>query len=137
MLQATTLAEGDVDLSVPDQMTLLGRVYKAVVEKKPPDLPHICHGCASHVIDADGDIECSWWYMYKGGSLAGKRVHSLAQDHLKSCGHIYSGDQRRIYLEVVQIAPVEPGENGYIPDTFIPGKDIHAVTRLVCKGINR
>lgn len=132
-MQSITLAEGAVDFSVPDQMTLLGRVYKAVVEKRPPDLPYICHGCASHLIDADGGNECSWWYMYAEGSLAGSRVYSLAQDHLGQCGHIYSGDQRRIYLEVIRIIPVGPGENGYIPDTFIPGKDIHEVTRILCK----
>lgn len=126
----TTIPEEDVDLSVPDQMTLLGRVYKAVELKFDPLTSHVCSGCASN---DEANTECFWWYMFRGEESPGTRVYSLAQDHLKPCGHIYMGNMRRIYREVIPILPVEPGENGYVPDRFIPGNEIHAVTKILCK----
>lgn len=123
-----------INLSIPGRMGVEGVMYEERVLPYDPSAVFssgisICSGCAS----ATGTLSCSWYVTRVNGSV-NTSVFEVAQLQLGSCGaQSPTHTTRRIYVKAAPLPVEAPGENGYVPDSFIPGEDIHAVTKILCK----
>lgn len=113
---------------VPLGVSIKGEVFHLQQKNLDPGAPY-CSGCQ---FKTNEGIGCNIYYTSVDNHF-GDSLLIVINDITEGCWYKYPTTRVGYVWVKAPEEVVEPGENGWVPDTFLPGPSIHEVTRLLCK----